>query len=285
MSDGVHEELALFELPPQDAAVESEETIEYRPVGQDATNSSSVEFLIPANNVFFVDLKSSALETKLKIIKADGTTVTEENPVTFANMPLHTIWNQVDVTLGQQLVSQGVNNNYPYKAYLDTLLSHKSSLGPLSAQGFYDDTAGGMDMNDPTNYDGTINNGLINRFNLTKLGRGVQFEGPLYSDMWKQGRYLPNGLDIGVKLWHSQDKFRLVAPSKPPGCKVVVEDVVLKVRMVKLKPKALIGLNEMAEKLELAEKTRSNLLADVAHELRTPLTVIQGNLRAILDDV
>lgn len=45
------------------------------------------------------------------------------------------------------------------------------------------------------------------------------------------------------------------------------------------------AFNEMAEKLELAENTRSNLLADVAHELRTPLTVIQGNLRAILDDV
>ena len=45
------------------------------------------------------------------------------------------------------------------------------------------------------------------------------------------------------------------------------------------------AFNEMAEKLELAETTRSNLLADVAHELRTPLTVIQGNLRAILDDV
>jgi two-component system OmpR family sensor kinase/two-component system sensor histidine kinase BaeS len=27
------------------------------------------------------------------------------------------------------------------------------------------------------------------------------------------------------------------------------------------------------------------MIADVAHELRTPLTVIQGNLRAILDDV
>jgi two-component system OmpR family sensor kinase len=45
------------------------------------------------------------------------------------------------------------------------------------------------------------------------------------------------------------------------------------------------AFNEMAEKLEQAERNRSNLLADVAHELRTPLTVIQGNLRAILDDV
>lgn len=45
------------------------------------------------------------------------------------------------------------------------------------------------------------------------------------------------------------------------------------------------AFNQMAADLESAESLRNNLLADVAHELRTPLTVIQGNLRAILDDV
>lgn len=51
----------------------------------------------------------------------------------------------------------------------------------------------------------------------------------------------------------------------------------------------MIGLatafNRMAVDLETAETLRQHLLADVAHELRTPLTVLQGNLRAILDDV
>jgi signal transduction histidine kinase len=45
------------------------------------------------------------------------------------------------------------------------------------------------------------------------------------------------------------------------------------------------AFNEMAAALEKAETLRSNMLADVAHELRTPLSVIQGSLRAILDDV
>ncbi len=45
------------------------------------------------------------------------------------------------------------------------------------------------------------------------------------------------------------------------------------------------AFNEMAVNLEQAETLRRNLLADVAHELRTPLSVVQGNLRAILDDV
>lgn len=45
------------------------------------------------------------------------------------------------------------------------------------------------------------------------------------------------------------------------------------------------AFNEMAAQLERTELTRRHLLSDVAHEIRTPLTVIQGNLRALLDDV
>jgi signal transduction histidine kinase len=49
---------------------------------------------------------------------------------------------------------------------------------------------------------------------------------------------------------------------------------------------ALAGaFNRMAADLQTAEQLRQHMLADVAHELRTPLTVLQGNLRAILDDV
>jgi signal transduction histidine kinase len=45
------------------------------------------------------------------------------------------------------------------------------------------------------------------------------------------------------------------------------------------------AFNQMISELETATQLRRSLMADVAHELRTPLTVLQGNLRAILDDV
>jgi signal transduction histidine kinase len=45
------------------------------------------------------------------------------------------------------------------------------------------------------------------------------------------------------------------------------------------------SFNDMTTALKKAEVLRQNLVADVAHELRTPLSVLQGNLRAILDDV
>jgi len=45
------------------------------------------------------------------------------------------------------------------------------------------------------------------------------------------------------------------------------------------------AFNNMAESLQQAEINRRNMTADIAHELRTPLSVIQGNLRAMLDNV
>jgi two-component system, OmpR family, sensor histidine kinase BaeS len=45
------------------------------------------------------------------------------------------------------------------------------------------------------------------------------------------------------------------------------------------------AFNSMAEQLEKKEKSRKQLLADVAHELRNPLSIVQGNLEAWLDGV
>lgn len=50
---------------------------------------------------------------------------------------------------------------------------------------------------------------------------------------------------------------------------------------------AMVGreFNAMAEAIQSGEDQRRMLVADIAHELRTPLTVVQGNLRALLDEV
>ena len=45
------------------------------------------------------------------------------------------------------------------------------------------------------------------------------------------------------------------------------------------------AFNPRAGALEQAGTLRRHMVADVAHELRTPRSVLQGNLRAILDDV
>ena len=43
--------------------------------------------------------------------------------------------------------------------------------------------------------------------------------------------------------------------------------------------------NSMTEKLELNDKQRRNMLADISHELRSPITIMQGNLEGMMDGV
>jgi signal transduction histidine kinase len=43
--------------------------------------------------------------------------------------------------------------------------------------------------------------------------------------------------------------------------------------------------NHMAAALELSDRERRDLLADIAHELRTPLTVIRGRLEGVVDGI
>jgi len=93
------------------------------------------------------------------------------------------------------------------------------------------------------------------------------------------------GLVVGVIISHG-----LVAPLQRLAAAaraVAGGDLGQQVRVEGSTEVAEVGraFNEMTAALEEGEELRQNLMADVAHELRTPLSVLQGNLRALLDDV
>ena len=214
------QELSLFMAPPSDVSLQTREWIEYTPTHQ-LTDGGPLEFNIPAQSAAYADLKRSKLRIKLRLVYADGKPVSDSDVLAFANLPLHTIFGQVEVAFQQTPLSH-TGNNYAYKAYIDTILKSNTAEqeGALSAQLFYKD-----DVDVGTNDAKTgSNTGLKNRYNRTLAGVIVDLEGALHLDLFRQPKLLINGVHIGLKLWQTPDAFRIITDNLSPTYKAQIVD-------------------------------------------------------------
>ena len=246
MSDWYREQLALFVEAPRDSSLKSKEWIEYKPTNQ-INDTSAINFTITAQSSAYVDLKNSVLNVKLRLTDGDGTPLNKDEVVGLVNAPLHSIFRQVDVTFQQTPLSHS-GNNYPYKAYIDTILKTNEidQTGILTSQLFYKDN--GQDTSDAKT---GSNSGLFARCTATLGGKIVDLEGPLLIDVFQQPRLLLNGIGIGIKLWPSLDAFRLMSDSLSPSEKVQIVDASFKLCVQRL-DEGLIVSNEKMLKIQPA---------------------------------
>ncbi|MCG8049145.1 MAG: hypothetical protein N0E48_26675 [Candidatus Thiodiazotropha endolucinida] len=193
-----------------------------------------------------MDLKHSLLNVKLRLTDAQGTPLKEEFVAGLINLPLHTIFRQIDVSLNQNMISN-IGTNYPYKSYIDTILKTDQSTQDniLSSQLFYKDTGDNPDSADAKT---GPNSGLFSRYMATKGGKIADLEGPLFLDMFQQSRLMINGVSIGIKLWPSLDAFRLMSDSLNPNEKVQIVDVRFKLCVQRLNGGVLVAHEKLIQK-------------------------------------
>jgi hypothetical protein len=236
-------ELSLFEPARRDTSLHSREFIEYRPINQ-LTESAALEFNIPAQSSAYIDLKRSVLNVKLRLVNADNTPIESTLVMGLVNVPLHALFSQIDVAF-QQTPQNHWGMNYPYKAYIDTLLKTNKDVQDsiLTSQLFSKDT-GHLDTSDAK----TGNNiGLVKRYDKTKEGQVVDLEGPLLLDIFQQPKLLINGVHLGIKLYHSHNAFRLMSDSLAPGEKVQIMDAVFKLCVQRLDNTVLLSHQKMIQ--------------------------------------
>ena len=156
-----------------------------------------------------------------KITNADGTNLEAAAPVGPANLFLHSLFNQVDVSLKWK-INTSSTPTYPFRAMIETLLSygHDAKKSQLSSALYYKDTAGKMDVVDPTIADADANVGLKSRYALTQRSRVVDMIGRLHSDIFFQNKYMLNGVNMKIKLIRSKAEFCLVSSAEDPDYKV-----------------------------------------------------------------
>ena len=238
------DKLQVFYCPPTEAAVQSVEWIDVRPIGQ-VLSRSAIEFNLSGNSASYVDLQNTRLRIKARIVREDSSPITEEDNVSFVNNTLHSLFNQCDISIQQKVITPNVSTNYAYKAILDVLLSGADEH-TLQAQFFYKDNSGFMDDSDCKTGG---NSGLFDRFLLTTGGAIVDMEGQIYMDICQQERYVLNGVQINFKFWPSRDSFCLMSEDNK-RYRVEVTEAVLRVCYVKLNPAVLLAHNDTLQKQE-----------------------------------
>lgn len=233
-SPTIKTELDLFAVPPTQNSVESGFIQCYRPVSA-LTNTSPIEFIVPASTEEYIDLAHTSLHIIARIIP-----VAANQNVAPVNNFLHSMFSQVDVFINQRNICPP-SSHYSYRSYIESLLNYgiEAKNTHLQNSMWYKDTAGHMDRL-VADDDENVNSGYEKRKALTANGRSFELFGQLHCDIFNQNKYMLNGVEIAIRLVKEKPQFCLMSPVD--GATFEITEANLFVRKVRINPSILVAL-------------------------------------------
>lgn len=199
-------ELDVISVPPTMASMVDGQWTEHYPIVNPKNNNAPIEFMIPAQSEKWSDFNQSYLRLLVKITKDDDSEIEDDTNLSTVNNFFHSLFSSIDLYLNNKLIPS--TDKYPYRAFLENLLgtdyTYKVSvLDDLEL--FHMDTP--VDVNKNVKTDGGV--GWLSRNSKIK-GKYLEMVGNLHLDLFLQEKYLPNGIDIRLKLNRSSTDFCLM---------------------------------------------------------------------------
>ena len=181
------------------------------------------------------------------LANGDGTVTANDAHVGPVNLFLHSMFSQVDVSLGEKEISSS-NNTYNYRAYLETLSDYgkPTKESQLSSSLWYKDTARHMDVTHVR--DRATNAGLVKRSLFTNRSRVFDMLGHIHGDVFFQERLLLSNLNVHIRLTRSNNRFAIMGDGADLDYKVVITKAEFLVRKVGVTPAVALA---RAKALEL----------------------------------
>ena len=233
--EGVKTELDLFTVPPTQNCIADSHVVEHQPTAS-LDSGGPIEFFIPGSGDDYIDLANTMLHLQVKVTRSDGNPLDAGDPVGPVNNFLHSLFSHIDLSLNDTLVTSSASNSYPYRSYIETLLSYgfDAKSTQLTNQLWYKDKASRMHASelaagpDP-------NPGFVTRRDYIAGSRVVDMIGRLHVDMFLQDKFLINGVDVKLRLVRSTPAFALIAGGANEY-KIVVVNASLFVKKATINP-------------------------------------------------
>ena len=235
-------ELDVLSVPPTMTAMEESQWTEHFPISS-LNNNAPIEFIIPAQTEKWTDLTQSYLYLKLKVTKTNGDPLDADVNVSPVNNFFHSLFSSMDLYLNNKLITNN-SDTYPYRAYIENLLSYSGeskSTHLKAGEMWVEDTPAKFDKPD---LDGG-NVGMVARAKLIEESKCIELCGRLHLDLFLQNKYIPNGVEIRLRLNRASPQFCIISGAAAPGTSIKFESVCLKIRNVQLSPTVANDLNHV----------------------------------------
>ena len=92
------------------------------------------------------------------------------------------------------------------------------------------------------------NNGLFERAKWIAKSNSLDLQGPIFHDLCDMDRYLLNQVDVKIKFYKNPASFALLAVDNTTDFRVVIQDIYIIARKVKVNPAVIYGHTQILEK-------------------------------------
>ena len=206
-----------------------------------ATTSSRgpFKFMFSPDPEKWTDCETLRLSGKVKIQrkKNDGTIEdfkTNLSEVSTVNNFFQSLFSSVTCTVNGVELTDPNGNWYPYKSYIETLLSYSKATkeGRLQSSCFYQDDQGKFDEIGTVDQAGktltsSSNSGYLSRKMFFQNSCYRYFNIPLHSDITTLRKYLPPNIKLDFEFHRTPDCFSLLSPYNKENCQIHIEDLEL----------------------------------------------------------
>ena len=246
--------------PVQTSTLETLET-SYKPIA--ALDQSDLEFFVPADQDTYINLNMQ-LYIRGKLMKADGTALELTDTTCVTNNPLHTLFEQCNVSLNGVTITHSADL-YHYRAYLETLLTYGNEAAESHfTNAFWYRDKGDMGVCDPSKTEilPATNSGYLARCDRIKRGSEVEMVGRLHTDMWRRDA-LPTGRQDADQIDEGKTEIYVHSATEDTTAVFKILDAQLLVKRVRPNPDYLTAHNTALQAVAIA---RYNM---ISFELKT----------------
>jgi hypothetical protein len=227
-------ELDLGSVPATDVGVLNSEYHAYYPVFSVKDAGNPVQFLIPGSNNLYINLDSSILYLKNRIMKSDGSTLSSTDLVSPTVNYFRALFSSCEVSMNSTVVSRSASL-FPYRGHILDTLAHGNAYktGKLASQIYIDDTK--------TNDFSPSNSGFVKRAEYCKNSAVFEVLGKLSESVFDANKFFPPEIDIRITLRRSDPAFCLDGPTDVKAVdvfpyKIEFEECTLFVRKYTINP-------------------------------------------------